>query len=152
MDVRQRAVYYLNMSPKTEAQLRAYLKKKGYGDDETNETIEEMKEYHYIDDFRFSMQYFEYGFEKGRGIARIKRELKEKGVASDIIDMAYEELEDVPDQFETALAIAEAMTEATDMSELDYEEKRKLHAKIGRRLAGRGFTSDIVYKVIGRFK
>lgn len=88
-----------------------------------NETIEEMKEYHYIDDFRFSMQYFEYGFEKGRGIARIKRELKEKGVASDIIDMAYEELEDVPDQFETALAIAEAMTEATDMSELDYEEK-----------------------------
>ena len=152
MDVRQKAVHYLNMRPATEAQLRAYLKKGNFGDDEIGRTIEEMKEYHYIDDLRFSMQYFEYGFEKGRGTARIRRELREKGVDSNLIDMAYEELENIPDQFETALNIANGMTEATDISELDYEEKRKLQARIGRRLAGRGFTADIVYKVLGRFR
>ena len=94
--------------------------------------------------------YFRYGFEKGRGVSRIKRELSEKGVSSDIIDIAYEELEDIPDQFEMAMEIGHGAVAGIDIKELDFDAKQKLKAKIGRRLMSRGFSSDVVYKVIGR--
>lgn len=112
------------------------------------ETVEELEEYHYIDDLNYSTMYFQYGFEKGRGIGRIKRELAEKGVDHQIIEAAYQELEDVPDQYQAARDIAAGMIRGTDIDAMDYDEKRKFQAKIGRRLMTRGFSSDVVYRVI----
>ena len=149
-DARERAAAYLNIKPRTKMQVIRYLKSKGYEEDEINDAVTELEEYRYIDDFSFSVMYFQYGFEKGRGIMRIKRELAEKGVDHDIIDASFEELEAVPDQFEAALEIAEDVVSGIDVSSLEYDEKRRLQAKIGRRLVSRGFSSDVVYKVINR--
>ena len=148
MDVRERAVSYLNIKPRTKVQVIKYLRSKGFEDDEIRETVEELEEYHYIDDLNYSIMYFEYGFEKGRGLIRIKRELEEKGVSADIIEAAYYELEQVPDQYEAALDIARGMLTGVDIGALDYNGKQKLKAKIGRRLSSRGFSMDVVYKVI----
>ncbi|MBQ3185238.1 MAG: RecX family transcriptional regulator [Firmicutes bacterium] len=130
--------------------MKSYLKGKGYEEDVIDDVIEQMKEYHYIDDYQFAEMYFAYGFEKGRGVSRIRRELAEKGVSSDIIDMVYEDLEEMPDETEMAMAIAEPIINGIDMDELDYDARQKLKAKIGRRLMSRGFNSDVAYKVIGR--
>ncbi|MBQ2845651.1 MAG: RecX family transcriptional regulator [Firmicutes bacterium] len=130
--------------------MKSYLKGKGYEEDVIDDVIEQMKEYHYIDDYQFAEMYFAYGFEKGRGVSRIRRELAEKGVSSDIIDMVYEDLEEMPDETEMAVAIAEPIINGIDMDELDYDARQKLKAKIGRRLMSRGFNSDVAYKVIGR--
>ena len=148
MDVRERAVSYLNIKPRTKVQVIKYLRSKGFEDEEIKEAVDELEEYHYIDDLNYSIMYFEYGFEKGRGLIRIKRELEEKGVPSDIIAAAYDELESVPDQYETAADIAKGMLNGLDTEAMEYDEKRKLKAKIGRRLASRGFSMDVVYKVI----
>lgn len=148
MDVRERAVSYLNIKPRTKVQVIKYLRSKGFEDEEIRETVEELEEYHYIDDLNYSIMYFEYGFEKGRGLIRIKRELEEKGVSADIIEAAYHELEQVPDQYEAALDIARGMLTGVDTGALDYNGKQKLKAKIGRRLSSRGFSMDVVYKVI----
>jgi len=64
--------------------------------------------------------------------------------------MVYEDLEEMPDETEMAMAIAEPIINGIDMDELDYDAKQKLKAKIGRRLMSRGFNSDVAYKVIGR--
>ncbi|MBR6799999.1 MAG: RecX family transcriptional regulator [Firmicutes bacterium] len=130
--------------------MKSYLKGKGYEEDVIDDVIEQMKEYHYIDDYQFTEMYFAYGFEKGRGVSRIRRELAEKGVSSDIIDMVYEDLEEVPDETEMAMEIAGPIVSGIDIDELDYDAKQKLKAKIGRRLMSRGFNSDVAYKVIGR--
>lgn len=148
MDVRERAVSYLNIKPRTKVQVIKYLRSKGFEDEEIKEAVDELEEYHYIDDLNYSIMYFEYGFEKGRGLIRIKRELEEKGVSADIIEAAYDELESVPDQYETAADIAKGMLNGADTEALQYDEKRKLKAKIGRRLASRGFSMEVVYKVI----
>ena len=151
MDVRERAVYYLNIKPRTAAQVRTYLLNKGFDAGEIEETIRELKEYHYLDDLEFARQYLQYGFEKGRGLLRIKRELTEKGVSAEVIRSACDELEDeeeLPDQRQMALDIAEQMICGIDPESLDNQEKQKLQAKIGRRLASRGFSSDVVYSVI----
>jgi len=145
-----KALSYLNRKPCTKMQIIKYLTDRDFDRDIAFETAAQLESYHYIDDLEYCRMYFQYGFEKGRGIGRIKRELSEKGVASDIIDIAYEELEEVPDQFEAAFAIGESMVAGIAMDELDFDAKRRLQAKIGRRLAGRGFSMDVVYKVINR--
>ena len=135
MDVREKAVSYLNSRPRTRQEVIRHLKDKGFSENEILETVDELEQYHYIDDLAYSRMYFEYGFQKGRGRMRIRRELAEKGVAADVIEIAFEELEEIPDEFETAYSIA---------------EKRKLEGKIGRRLAGRGFSMDTIHKVVSR--
>ena len=150
MDVREKAVSYLNSRPRTRQEVMRHLKDKGFSEEEILETVKELEEYHYIDDLAYSRMYFEYGFEKGRGRNRIRRELGEKGVSSEIIEIAYDELEEVPDEFEMALSIAGSIVRGIDPSELEYSEKRKLEGRIGRRLAGRGFSMDTIHKVAGR--
>lgn len=154
MDVKekaaQRAAAYVNFKPRTAFQVKSYLEGKGFEDEIIEDVIEQLKEYHYIDDYQFAEMYFRYGFEKGRGVSRIKRELSEKGVASEIIDMAYEDMEEVPDELEMAMDIVLPMVSGIDIDDLDYDEKRKLQAKMGRRLMSRGFTSDVTYKAIGK--
>ena len=76
--------------------------------------------------------------------------LAEKGVAADVIEIAFEELEEIPDEFETAYSIAESIVRGIDPKELEFAEKRKLEGKIGRRLAGRGFSMDTIHKVVSR--
>ena len=98
----------------------------------------------------YAMLYFEYAFGKGRGMIRIRKELREKGIDPDIIDEAYDMLETDHDEYETAEAVGRQFLAGTDTEDLDYREKQKLRARIARRLAGRGFPADIVYKVAGR--
>lgn len=146
----ERAAAYINIKPRTAFQVRKYLREKGFDSDVIDDVVKQLAEYHYIDDMEYAMMYFRYGFEKGRGLVRIKRELAEKGVATDVIEMAYDELEDVPDQTDAAMQIAKNMISGIELDDMDYEEKRKLQAKIGRRLMSRGFSSDVVYKVINK--
>lgn len=146
----EKAAAYINIKPRTAYQVKTYLKGKGYEEDVIEQVIAQLKEYGYVNDLKYAEMYFEYGFEKGRGVSRIRRELSEKGVSSEFIDMAYEELEEVPDQTEMAMEIADSILRGIDTAELDYDEKRKLQAKIGRRLMSRGFSSDVAYKVIQR--
>lgn len=146
----ERAAAYINIKPRTAFQVRKYLREKGFDSDVIDDVVKQLAEYHYIDDMEYAMMYFRYGFEKGRGLVRIKRELAEKGVAADVIEMAYDELEDVPDQTDAAMQIAKNMISGIELDDMDYDEKRKLQAKIGRRLMSRGFSSDVVYKVINK--
>ena len=150
MDIRTRAAGYINIKMRTEAQLRKHLTDKGYSSGDISEVVDEFKQYGYIDDLNYATLYYEYAFSKGRGLFRIKRELKSKGIDQDIIEEAYEMLDTKPDQFELAMDIGRQMTAGTDVSGLDYAEKQKLRGRIGRRLARRGFSSDTVYRVIDR--
>lgn len=150
MEIREKAVSYLNSRPRTRQEMIRYLKNKGFTENEILETVEELERYHYLDDLAYCRMYFEYGFEKGRGKARIRRELAEKGVSSDLIEIAYDELEDIPDELELALSAVKNLLRGVDPGQMEYSEKRKLEGKIGRRLAGRGFSMDTIRKVVNR--
>ncbi len=150
MDIWTRASGYINARMRTEKQLRKYLSDKGFDGSEIDAVVEEFKKYGYIDDMNYAMLYFEYAFGKGRGMIRIRKELREKGIDPDIIDEAYDMLETDHDEYETAEAVGRQVLAGTDTEDLDYREKQKLRARIARRLAGRGFPADIVYKVAGR--
>jgi len=48
MDVRERAVYYLNIKPRTKSQVAKYLKEKGYKEEDIESAVSELEEYGYI--------------------------------------------------------------------------------------------------------
>lgn len=145
MKALDRAIGYLNVKPRTKSQIVSYLRGKGFTDEEIAEAVKTLEEYRYIDDFAFACQYFELGFEKGHGLFRIRRELETKGVSPDVIEDAYESLEEVPDQYERALEIGGQIVDG-DTGDMDYRQKQKLRARIARRLSTRGFSPDIAYR------
>ncbi len=147
MNALDKATAYLNRKPHTEKEVIDYLVRKGFGQEDASAAVNSLKEYGYIDDLAYSKMYYVYGFEKGRGTDRIKRELVGKGVDRAVIEQAYDELEDKPDEYEVAAEIAYQIVEETGKkpSEMTYEEKQKLQAKIVRRLASRGFSGSICY-------
>lgn len=141
-----RAIAYLNVKPRTKAQVIRYLEGKGCKQTEIDEAVAELEEYRYIDDLGYAKSYFEIGFEKGRGERRIRYELRGKGIEDSLIDKAFDSLDSVPDPYEQAYEIA-----ASSISEQDgymsYEEREKARGRIARRLAARGFTQDVAYRV-----
>lgn len=148
MDALERATAYLSRKPHTEKEVTEYLRGKEYSPEEIGEAVARLKEYGYIDDLAYAKLFFEYGFEKRRGKDRIARELAGKGVTRDVIDEAYAQLEQIPDEEEMAFQLAEqVIREANaDPAEMTYEEKQKLQARIVRRLAGRGFSGSVCYR------
>jgi len=148
MDALEKATAYLSRKPHTQQEVTDYLLRKEYSPDETAAAVARLKEYGYIDDLAYAKLYFEYGFEKARGKDRITRELAGKGVSRDVIEQAFEQLEETPDEEETAFMLASQIIRETDADpeEMTYEEKQKLRAKIVRRLASRGFSGGVCYR------
>ena len=147
MDALEKATAYLSRKPHTEKEVLDYLQRKGFEPDESAQAVSELKEYGYLDDLAYAKLYFEYGFEKGRGKDRISRELAAKGVTRDVIEQAYGELDEKPDEQEMAFRLAaQVVRESGGLSdEMTYEDKQKLQAKIVRRLAARGFSGSVCY-------
>ena len=147
MDALEKATSYLNRKPHTQKEVMDYLLRKGYEEEESADAVRRLCEYGYLDDLDYAKLYFEYGFEKGRGKDRIVRELAGKGVANDLIEQAYEDLEDIPDEREIACQIAAQILSEAGKAPCDmtYEEKQKLQARIARRLASRGFSGSICW-------
>lgn len=151
MNALERGTIYLNARPRTAKQVYDYLIDKGYVVDEVKAAIEQLTEYKYINDESFARMYVEYGFNKGRGIKRIKSELIAKGVDSNTIEDVIYELEDensMPDEFEIALEVGRLAIGNIDLSSLEYKERKRIEGKIGRRLSSRGFSTDMIYRVI----
>ena len=151
MTALERAISYLSVKPRTRSQVAAYLKDKGFSEDETADTIARLEEYRYIDDMEYARMYTESGFAKGHGESRIRRELAGKGVDSNTVDDVFYEFENegmIPNQFQMALEVGRSVLGDLKLNDMEYEERRKMEGRIGRRLISRGFETSVVYSVI----
>ncbi len=144
MDIKDTALKYLTSRARTCGEIAKHLREKGFEQEEIQETIERLKQLHYLDDMDYCLQYFAYAFGKGRGALRAKRELEEKGVSREIIQIAFEEYEAEESELERARQQAAKIAAGK-------EPDRKLMAKIGRRLTTMGYSSDVIYQVIGSY-
>lgn len=145
MDIRDVALKYLGPRVRTCAEVKRHLETKGFESEEIRETLLFLQEYHYIDDEQYAMLYFDYSFGKGRGKRRVKQELQEKGVSGEVVELALEEYTPLQSEQERAYCQAEKVVSGRTIDE-------KLLAKVGRRLTFLGYSSDVVYKVIGTYR
>lgn len=144
MDIRDAAVKYLAPRARTCQEIRNYLTKKEFDREEIEALIREFEALHYLDDKDYCLRYIEYGFEKGRGAYRVRRELEEKGVDRETIAIAFEEYEDGESELKRAEKQAEKIAAGRKIDE-------KLLGRMGRRLSSLGYSADVVYQILGTY-
>ena len=139
----------------SEAETRDYLKGKGYSDEEIRGAISMLKEYRYLDDRRYALQFLRYAERKNWAKRRAFAELNKRGVDAETADNAFEDYEEefgeVYDEYKMAQEETVKVLRLADLGE-DDPVSEKVRGRIARRLAARGFSQPVVYDVLDRLR
>ncbi len=141
---------YLSFSERSTSEVRKKLKEKEYTEEEIDEAIEKLNNYGFLNDKEYAKHYIEFAMSKGRGIRRIKDELRSKGIETFDLEDVFYEMEN------------EGLINIKDGKERAWEQAKKALgiktpeekdiARIGRKLQTLGFLSDEIYYAIGKLK
>jgi regulatory protein len=89
----ERAIAYLARREHSSSELRLKLVKVGFESTDIDDVLKKLSENNLQSDSRFAENYLRYRSNRGYGFQRIRQELKEKGVSTDIISEALEQAE-----------------------------------------------------------
>lgn len=137
------AFLLLRYRPRSIAEFKEKLNKHGFGKDVIDEVTEDFKKRGLLDDAKFAKMWIENRINlKPTGKARLKQELKEKGVSEFDVDDAISATSGFD---ESASATELAIKKASQLKGLDEVTiKRRLYGYLQRR----GFSFDIVSKAV----
>ena len=136
------AMLYLGYRPRSEAEMRQRLAKRGFNEQSIGSALARLKELGMLDDAEFarfwrdSRQDFS---PRSRAMTRI--ELKRKGVAEEIIGQALSDVSDEDSAYRAARERARRLIGS------DYQTFRR---RLGEYLKRRGFGYGIIKKVVGQ--
>ena len=125
------ALNLLSKSVKTEKEIIAKLKKRGYVSEIIDKVIFKLKDYGYVNDEEFAEKYIN-SYSKNKGKRLLKSELKLKGVSDAIIEDKFLSVEN---ELETAIKIAEKYVKNKPV---DIKTKQKCY----KYLLSKGFSYD----------
>lgn len=130
------AVHYLSYRPRSESELRGRLHQRGFAGDNIEEVVTRLKEQGLIDDAAFARFWKENRESFSPRSQRLTRlELRQKGVANDIIDDAVESID------EDDCAYRAGQRKASSLSRADYQSFR---LRLGEYLKRRGFGYEVI--------
>ncbi|GGP24656.1 recombination regulator RecX [Silvimonas amylolytica] len=136
---RNRALALLSRREYSRAELRAKLRPHCPDAQILDELLDDFQQRKWLSDERFAEQWAHYRSQR-YGTRRLVAELRQKGVSSDIISNTLENLE--TDEFTTARAL---WLRKFGQPPQDAKER----AKQLRFLAARGFSTGVIYRVVG---
>lgn len=135
-----RAMHILERTDKTEAQLRKKLEESEYPKEAVESAIAYVTSYGYLDDRRYAKHYIEWK-KQGKGKARLKMELVQKGISREII----EEVLESTDFGETREMIRQIILKKRKTNiPMNEKEKQKLYGFLMRK----GFPSSDILAVM----
>jgi regulatory protein len=138
-------LFQLGRSMKTEHQLRLILEKREIPSEIAEPLLTRFVEAQLIDDLQFAKSFVSSRLAAGgKSAALIRRELKQKGVSSDRIDIALAELDQ---EQEFALALKLTQARHARMTNLEPEAVRR---RLFGLLARRGFSGAIASRAIAQ--
>lgn len=145
----EKANYYaiglLNFKLRTEKEIRDRMWKKEYSKEIIDRTIDYLKRLKYLDDEEYAKRFIKDRVNlKKLGKERIKSELYYKGIDNEIISNQLDELVDQDDQYYTAIELAKKKLNTTYKN----DDKNARYRKLGGFLQRRGYSMDIVMKVL----
>ncbi len=142
-----RALYILEHTDKSEADLRRKLKDGGYPEDIIGRVLEYVRGYHFIDDARFALNYI-----RTHAAAVSRRELinklLQKGISREDIDAAFSEFEEEQAEL-TARSDAEGLSDPGE-ERLSVEEQAAVNA-LRKKLNGRTSIDDATKQKVMAF-
>lgn len=137
-----RALNYLSYRPRSEQEIRQYLRGKAMADDQIDQILERLRRVGLVDDTAFAEAWVRNrAATKPRGARALRQELRLKGVAKPIVEEAIADLDEVPQ------ALDAARPRALRLAALPAFEFRR---KLGDFLLRRGFDYSVVREVVGQ--
>lgn len=140
------ALRYLGRREYALEELRRKLVRRGVGEDVAASVVAELADQGYVSDERFAEAMIRQRTGRGYGPARIRAELRGKGVDATIVDRALGAFE--ADWYERALSWARGWTRGGARGPLD----EKARARLYRAGTNRGFSHDQVMQAIDRMR
>ncbi len=145
------AMFLLNLSAKTETELRKKLTQRGYAAGVIDEVIKRLKEYDYINDVKYAESFIAtMKSYKTYGYFAIRQKMALKLLQSTLVEKSLRVHFTLEDEREVMERYLEQQLPKTDnkikssakkrFDKLPYEDKQKLM----RKLASRGFRMDII--------
>jgi regulatory protein len=137
---RERALNYLSYRPRSEAELHSYLLESDFAEATVAEVLHRLQEVGLVDDDAFARYWVDNRARfRPRGKRMLVQELRQKGVASDVIEATLTEYDEV------AAAQHVAEEQARRLAHLPPEVFRR---RLWDRLMRRGFSPDIIQEVL----
>lgn len=134
-----KALDLLSFKDYTSFEIKNKLLKIGYSEDVLINVFEKLKEYNFINDEKYAINYVEYAKKyKKHGKTKILYSLKQKGISSSILNNL-----DFNDDVELEYAIKLGEKKLSTLQNIDRKKD-----KIYRYLLSKGYKSDICLKVI----
>jgi regulatory protein len=135
---------FLSLRPRSEKEVADYLKKREISPSDFEKIFKILKEQKLVDDWEFAKWWLEQRETfKPKGKIALKAELKQKGIAEEIIEKALAQIE------EESLAKEALAKKAKTYRKLPPEE---FFRKISQFLSYRGFSWQTIEKVAKKFK
>lgn len=134
-EARNKGLYYLQFSAKTECEMRKKLEDQGFSPAAVENAVRFLKGYRYLNDEDYARRYLERNGKK-KSERQIRFELKKRGVSEADIDLAFEE--NPLDETAQILALLEKKKYGGE--EAGREEKQKISAFLARK----GFSYDAI--------
>ena len=142
LKAKKRAMLILQHNDRTEWELTDKLLKAGFCEQAVSEAIEYVRSFHYIDDERYAKRFVEI-YHESRSVKRLKQDLYKRHIADEYIEIALENI-DYDDSTALRRHIEKLGINAETASELSYEEKQKVVAKLYRK----GFSVNSIKNIL----
>jgi regulatory protein len=139
------AYHYLSYRPRSEGEIRQCLRRRGFTSEVAEKTIIRLREQKLSDDFAFARFWKENRLSfKPKSKRLIKKELKDKKIAAEIIEQVTADIDD------EAIAYKLGSSRMSTLAHLDYPD---FYRRLSSYLAYRGFgyevikhTSDLIWR------
>jgi regulatory protein len=136
------AFRYLDYRPRSEAELRGRLKRRGFDEESVAATLSSLREQGLVDDLAFA-EFWKDNRESFRPRSRrlTALELRQKGVAEEVINRVVADIDDEDSAYRAAQGRAHRLSDA------DYREFRH---RLGEYLKRRGFGYRVITRTVER--
>jgi len=130
------AIHYLGYRPRSEAELRERLHRRGFDGDKVEATLAKLREQGLVNDLAFA-QFWKDNRQSfsPRSQWLTRSELRQKGVADDIIDQVVADVDDEDSAYRAAMSRAHSLPLS------DYQSFRR---RLGGYLKRRGFSYRVI--------
>jgi regulatory protein len=130
------AYYYLNYRPRSEEEIRQWLHKRGFGKEVAEKAIAKLEEQNLSDDFAFAQFWKDNRLSfRPRSKRLIKKELRDKKIAADIIEQVTKDIDD------EKIAYQLGSSRLPSLAHLDYPD---FYRRLSSYLAYRGFNYEVI--------
>ncbi len=139
----QIALNFLSYRPRSEDEVVNNLKKHGFSEEVVSKVIDRLDRLGLVDDRAFAKTWVENRSEfRPRGRRALRTELRQKGIADELIDLVLEPVDEV------ALAYRAAIKQSRKYRRLDWDNYRqKMIAFLARRGFNYGTAAEVVEEV-----